>query len=309
VTIHPARATWNTGWFQDEVINLGLQQLGYTVDAPKTLQNPIFYKSVAAGDVDFWANGWFPLHNQYKDSFSQGASIVGTLASNGALQGYLVDKAGAEKYNITNLSDFSKPDVIKAYDRNGDGKADLVGCPPGWGCNKVIDYQIPKWGLDKYINTIQATYSASMADAIAAFKNGQHILFYTWTPNWTVNQLQPGKDVVWINVPSAASPNGTTKAEMTAKNLKGCVTTDCVMGFAANDIDVVANNKFTQNNPAAAQFLKEVKIPLTDIYAQNAQMHAGQDSEADIQQQAQAWINAHQTEWNQWIQHAVQAAQ
>ena len=24
------------------------------------------------------------------------------------------------------------------------------------------------------------------------------MLFYTWTPNWTVNQLKPGTDVVWI---------------------------------------------------------------------------------------------------------------
>ena len=40
-----------------------------------------------------------------------------------------------------------------------------------------------------------------MADAIARYKNGKSVLFYTWTPNWTVGALKLGKDVVLIEVP------------------------------------------------------------------------------------------------------------
>ena len=62
VTVQPARATWNTGFFQEALVRKGLEELGYTVKKPKDLQNPIFYKSVTLGDVDYWTNGWFPNH-------------------------------------------------------------------------------------------------------------------------------------------------------------------------------------------------------------------------------------------------------
>jgi glycine betaine/proline transport system substrate-binding protein len=62
-TVQPARATWNTGFFQEALVRKGLEELGYKVKAPKDLTNPIFYKSVALGDVDYWTNGWFPMHN------------------------------------------------------------------------------------------------------------------------------------------------------------------------------------------------------------------------------------------------------
>ena len=39
-----------------------LEELGYDVKEPKELQNPLFYKSLALGDVDYWTNGWFPDH-------------------------------------------------------------------------------------------------------------------------------------------------------------------------------------------------------------------------------------------------------
>ena len=59
VKVQPARATWNTGFFQEALVRKGLEELGYDVKKPKDLQNPIFYKSVALGDIDYWTNGWF----------------------------------------------------------------------------------------------------------------------------------------------------------------------------------------------------------------------------------------------------------
>ena len=59
----PGRATWNTGYFQEALVRRGLVELGYEVEQPKELTNPIFYKSLALGDLDYWVNGWFPNHN------------------------------------------------------------------------------------------------------------------------------------------------------------------------------------------------------------------------------------------------------
>ncbi|MGH2543260.1 MAG: glycine betaine/L-proline ABC transporter substrate-binding protein ProX, partial [Ardenticatenaceae bacterium] len=177
VTVQPARATWNTGYFSEAVYSQLLTMLGYDVADHQELDNPLFYQSVAQGDVDFWANGWFPLHNQYEDTFSEGAELVGMIAEAGALEGYLVDKAGADEFGITSLADFTREEVKAAFDADGNGKADLVACPPGWGCNTVIGFHLDEFGLRDHVDELTANYSAGMADAVARFQNGEHILF------------------------------------------------------------------------------------------------------------------------------------
>lgn len=300
-TIKMAQASWDTGWFHAEIYSQLFQKLGYKVQGPTTLDAPAFYQAVSQGDMDLWVNGWFPLHNTFKPAFEGSAEIIGSVAKGGALQGYLIDKKAADEFHIKSLADFKRPEVKKAFDRNGDGKADMVACPPGWGCEIRISDTMKALDLGNDINTIKAGYSASMADAIAAYQAGEHILFYTWTPNWTVNQLKPGKDVVWITVPD------TDKMDMPkpAKGVKACVSDPCQMGFQANDIVPVANDDFIDANPAVKTLLKEVQIPLPDIYAQNAAMNKGDD---DIKAQAAAWIKDHNDEVTKWLDDARAAA-
>jgi glycine betaine/proline transport system substrate-binding protein len=45
-----------------------------------------------------------------------------------------------------------------------------------------------------------------MDETIERYHRGEPVLFYTWTPNWTVGKLVPGKDVVWLQVPFASLP-------------------------------------------------------------------------------------------------------
>src|SRR5690606_29797672 len=155
------------------------------------------------------------LHNQYRDAFEGGAEIAGTVAAQGALEGYLIDMAGAEEFSITTLADFEREEVRAAYDADGNGLADLYGCPPGWGCNTVIEYHLEDLGLTDYIEHLTGGYAPQMADAIARFQNGENILFYTWTPNWTVNELAPGEDVVWIELPQAPYPEADRERALT----------------------------------------------------------------------------------------------
>ncbi len=300
-SIEMARATWDTGWFQAEIYKQMFEQLGYDVSQVRTLDNPPFYQAVGQGDIDLWVNGWFPLHDTYRDAFEDGASIVGYVAQGGALQGYLVDKKSAEQYGITSIADFKKPEIKEAFDSNGDGKADLVACPPGWGCEEKISNDLEELELGDHINPIKAGYSASMADALGRYRDGQPILFYTWTPNWTVGILQPGTDVVWIEMPNATE-------DTTVSGVEGCVNDPCALGWQANDIRPVANNDFLEENPAVRTVLEEARIPLDDIFAQNAKMNEGEDSQEDIQRHASEWIQNNQDLVNGWLEAARQAA-
>jgi len=137
-TVSMGQPTWDTEWFQAQIYKKAMEALGYEVGDPMALDNPPFYQAVAQGDIDFWASGWFPLHNTYLEDIKDKASTVGYVAKGGALQGYLIDKKTAEANGIKFVEDFKKPEVAKLFDDNGDGKADLVACPPGWGCELTI---------------------------------------------------------------------------------------------------------------------------------------------------------------------------
>ncbi|WP_319471202.1 glycine betaine/L-proline ABC transporter substrate-binding protein ProX [uncultured Pseudodesulfovibrio sp.] len=303
VTLKPARATWNTGFFQEALVRRGLEELGYTVKKPKDLQNPIAYKSIYLGDIDYWCNGNFPLHDaQLPKNFEKRGVILDPIIKAGGMQGYLVSKKEVEKFGIKSLDDFKRPEVKKAFDLNGDGKADLTACPPGWGCEKVIARHMEVYDLADHIKPIKASYEAGMASALGAYKSGKPIFFYTWTPNWTVFKVKPGKDVMWINVPA----EGDTEAAVSG--IEGAVSDPLRPGFVVYDITVVANKKFLEKNTAAAAFLKSFRLTIGDVSAQNTRMNAGEKSDKDIAKHVDEWIAKHQDKWNGWLDAARKAA-
>lgn len=310
-TVQPAVATWQSALPIEAIFAQMLGELGYEVAAAQSVSNPIFYQSVVQGDVDYWANGWFPLHNmQLPATFEENASTVGTIVENGALQGYLVDRASAEEYDITSLEDFKRPEVKEAFDADGDGKADLVACPPGWGCEQVISHHMDVYDLDDHVNLITAAYAASFADALARYRNGEPILYYTWTPNFTVVQLEPGEDVVWINVPEIVPSEGQQGLEdaMVASAVTGAVSDPLRFGFVANDIRPVANRDFLDANPAAATLFEAVQIPLGDISEMTRRISEGESTDQAIADMASEWVADNRDTVDGWLEQARAAA-
>ncbi len=311
VTANPARATWNTGYFQEAIVSRGLSDLGFKVKAAKDLANPIFYKSLALGDVDYWTNGWFPMHDaQVPKDFDSKAEKVGYVMKSGGLQGYLVSKEHADKFGITSLDDFKREDVKKAFDKDNDGKADLTACPAGWACEGVIDHHLEVYGLQDDIEPSKASYEAGMAAAIAAYKSGEPIFFYTWAPNWTIFKLKPGKDVVWINVPEIkpTEAQASSVERMTGTGIEGAVSDPIKLGFVAADIQIVANTKFLNENPAAKRFFEVFSLPLGDVNEQNTRMNDGEKSQKDVERHADEWIAKNQEKYDGWLAEARKAA-
>ena len=288
--IKMGKADWDTGYFQAEVYKQALEKMGYKVSGPTVMKPQVFYVAAAAGDVDLWVNGWFGTHDGYIAESKGKVKAVGTVMEKGGLQGYLIDKKTADKFGIKSVLDIKK--YAKQFDSNNDGKADMVSCPPGWGCEKVIAKHFDELGLADYINRVQADYSASMADIISKYKNGQSVLFYTWTPNWTVGTLKLGEDVVWIDVPYS----GTKKVKV-----PNATKSKINMGFGADDIRPAANVDFLKANPKVEKMLKKASMPLADIAAQNLKMNAGEKSERAIKKHASDWIKANQSTFDSWI--------
>ncbi len=297
-----ARATWDTGWFQAEVYRLLLERLGYRVDGPVTMDNAQFYEAVAAGEVDLWANGWFPAHEVFIADAAP-VSRVGTAVDDGALQGYFVDAATAEMHGIFNLGALADPAVAALFDHNGNGRADLVGCNIGWSCAATIDHHLEAYGLAGTVEQVQGDYSPLITETIDRFRSGQPVLYFTWTPNWTVGELVPGSDVVWLETPFPSLPPDQAAAlDRTAiAGIAGCANDPCQTGWPPNDIRAVANSDFLDANPSVRTLLELVVLPLADISAENARMVTEGGDPADIRRHAEEWVAANATTVNRWI--------
>lgn len=306
--VRMARATWDTGWFQAEIYRILLNRLGYLVDGPITMENAGFYEAVAGGEVDFWANGWFPLHESLVGE-DDPVELVGTQVDAGALQGYFIDQPTAAEYGIDNLGDLTDPELAALFDVDGDGRADLIGCNLGWTCASTIDHHLNEYDLTTTVEHVQADYSPLMHETIERYDAGEPVLFYTFTPNWTVGELVPGEDVVWLETPFPSLPAGQSGEERTrVSGLRGCANEPCQTGWPPNDILAVANSGFLEQNPTVRALLEQVEIPLQDILDQNARMVEGEGTLLDIRAQAEEWVRANEATVAGWINTADPSA-
>ena len=280
-----ARANWSSGYMQAAIYAELIEELGHEVTDPAaaTLSPYSFYPALAAGQYDLWANGWFPLHDIYLEGevvTGQAVDLpiepVGWQVAYGAVDGLMIDKATADGLGITSMDGVAANASV--FDDNGNGKADLIGCNVGWGCESAINDAIAEESWGSSVEQRSGTYDDLIVGVVDKVSAGDPALFYAWTPNWTNTVLVEGQNAVWLQ-----------------QNV--------------NHIRAVANSNFLDRNPDIQALLEVVAIPLADIAAQNAKMaEAGEYSEADVEADAQAWIAANRAQVDDWLATARRAA-
>lgn len=300
--VRPAWSGITEELFQTYVVMEGLRQLGYDVDEVSQVQIQLAHIAVANGDLTFYGAHWEPLHKDFWEE-AGGPDLlmpVGLLAQN-SLQGYLIDKKTADETGIKHLEELADPEKAKLFDIDGNGKADLYGCEPGWGCERVIEHHLDAYGLRDTVEHKQGGYFAIIPDAIERIKSGQPTLYYTWTPLWVSAVLRPGEEVSWLTVETTELPEG----EEGNTEVEGIGN----LGFTVNDQMVIANTDFLNENPPAKKFFELVKISIEDINAENLLVNEGENSDEAIMGHATDWIGKHQAEWDGWIAEAKAAAE
>jgi glycine betaine/proline transport system substrate-binding protein len=283
--------------FQTEIVNIGLEKLGYEIGRMRELEPALMHTDLAEGGLDYTAAHWQQLGRKFYENSGGEDKLekVGVIVDN-AVQGYLIDRATAEEYEITNLEQLQNPELAKIFDTDGDGKANLVGCNAGWGCETIINHHLETYELEATVEHESGKYFALMADVIARYRQNEPILYYTWTPLWTTSVLVPGEDVQWLAVPYTSLPEESTNRNNPHTTYQGKN-----LGFVTDQIMIVANQEFANAHPAAIEFMEQVQIPIADVSAQNQLLRKGEDSAQDIRRHAESWIEDHQQTFQQWL--------
>lgn len=283
-----------------EVIEEGLTALGYKNGEMLTGSYPAIHLSIGQGDADYTAVHWKPIHNDVYENAGGDKTLLraGPMYTN-ALMAYFIDVKTAKAHNITNLEQMKDPTIKALFDTDGDGLANLTGCNPGWGCEKVIEHHLDAYELRDDINHDKGAYFALMADTIERYKAGKPIFYLTWAPSWMMGMLQEGRDVQWLNVPFSSLPDDQ------GADTKWSDGRDT--GFGVNNNYILVNKKFAEANPKAMAFFNGLRIPIPDLSAMMLRMNNGEKEPQQLEQIAKDWITANQADWDALIAKAKAA--
>lgn len=294
ITIRSGTNGWIEDLFQTEIVNIGLKRLGYKTAPLVAVAYPALYTAIANGDLDIAPVFIDPGHNEFYKNAGGEKKLekLGLLFP--IIQGYQIDKKTADKYGITNLQQFQDPKIAQLFDSDGDGKADLVGCDPGWICELEMKHHLDAYKLRDTVEINQGNYTALLADALTRYKQGKPFFSYAHSPFWLGQVLKVGQDVIWLEVPFTTSNIENVTAKDTSVNGKN-------LGMVQGKYRVIANREFLAKNPSVKHFLELVKIPYEDMIQESYRIKNGENKPQDIRRHAEEWVKQNQDVFDGWL--------
>lgn len=303
ITVRSSNSDWIEEQFLTEIVNLGLEKLGYGVEEIRQVDYAALNVAIANGDLDYTTGFYQPGHEGFfaNAGGDEKLEIIGTIVNGGGIQGILIDKKTADQYQINNLEQFKDPEIAKLFDSDGDGKANLAGCQVGWNCGQVIDHQLDAFGLEDTVEHVQGAYSALIADVLTRQSQGEPVLYYAYSPHWLLTELKLGEDVTWLEVPFTSLPGELSSISESETTVDGKN-----LGFTLAKQHILANQTFVDNNPAAKRLFEIVSIPVEDVNVESLKIKDGENSTEDIRQHAEEWVEQNQSLFDGWVEAALE---
>ena len=256
--------------------------LGYGVQISDQTTIPAAFESVAAGRTDIFTSAWFPVRNSTLDkhpNLVKLGQIYGSKARD-AYEGWMVPVELSEQFGVTQVKDLKKQAVVSALDSDGDGKGNLIGCPPDWVCagrhaEILSDYNL----TDLYEIDVPQSEDELLTVVADRFQQGQAALFYMLQPVGFSGGFQVTDRALW---------------------LRG---TEQYLPLSFNRL--VVRGDFLAFHPAAGKILNRIQIPGADISRSMEQIKAAGAEGAQpgfLMGLAREWIANNRAEVDSWIQ-------
>lgn len=307
--------------FEAEVLRQLLQELGYSVG--ESVAEGIYgdaFGPLLSGAFDVRVHNFLPLdYTYYVPPFEEPLhpNDAVTIGSPVPLpQGFLITKSAADTHGITSIDEINAdPTLVELFDDDGNGLAEIAGCPETWTCHDVIDSMIAHSGWTNLEQLEITSYSALAAAAASAADNGVPLIFFAWTPSPYYSALEVGTNLVWAEVDSvldASNPLGLPSGRdldqrpgvlADVANCPGADVDGCQLGWTPYVAQRIGRAGFLQSQPAAAALLERFAIPHLDF----SQSVVDCTDAACLPATAAAWIESHRSTVAGWLRAAFEA--
>jgi glycine betaine/proline transport system substrate-binding protein len=257
----PIRIGW-TAWSDAEVVTniakLVLEQrTGQKVELVMT-DVALQYAALQRGQIDLMLMAWLPgTHKSYWEKVKDDVEDLGVLYSDARL-GWAVP-AEIPVSTVRTIEDLKKPDVQEKLGGR------IQGIDAGAGLMKLSEAALKTYGLDYKLLTASDAAMVSALDR--AIQRKQWIVVTTWSPHWMFSQYK----LRYLEDPKQA--------------LGG-----------SESIHALARKGFSADFPKAAAFVRNMKVPLSDL---EAVMLKARDTNAA--KEAAAYVASHGDVVNRWL--------
>ena len=257
----PIRIGW-TAWSDAEAVtNIAKlileQRLAQKVELVMT-DVALRYAGLERGQIDLMLMAWLPgTHKGYYEKVKGTVEDLGALYTDAKLRWAV--PADIPVLTLKTIDDLKKPEVMEKLG----GK--IQGIDAGAGLMKLSEAAIKTYGLDYKLLTASDAAMVSALDR--AIQRKQWIVVTTWSPHWMFSQYK----LRYLEDPKQ------------------------VLG-GAESIHALARKGFSADFPAAAAFIRNLKISLADL---ESVMLKARDSNAA--KEAAAYIASHGEQVDRWV--------
>lgn len=326
------RANWSSGYVHAAIVHNLLEEVGYEVTDPSDLEfaPDLGYRFIALGEMDLWANSWYPHHLTWWQGSLPDQSLVGDhlariespLIPGGGVQGMLVTKTWAEANGVTTLDQINADaDLWSQLDSNRNGKGEFYGCPQDWTCDDIMNSQIAFAGWDN-LEQVQSSYDQMFSAFVDKAERGEPAIAYTWAPTRYIAEAQLGDLTMWLAVDDTSvlddsNPLGIPGGEQYCQRCDGRIgykelnTSTCLrgpdgcqLGWEASDIEITANDMWLARNPVAEELFRQVSLPMRDI-SELLRTIENDHSTQEVNRAAAGWIAANRGLVDSWLAAAL----
>ena len=252
------------------------------------------------GQLDVVTELWY---DNIKDTYDshEAAGTVRNLGINtpDSQQAFYVDRATAEKYNLTNVLDMNSPEIAALFsDPENPSMGRMTSCIGGWTCYTINLVKQKAYGLDKYYTNFDPGSGGALDAAIAgAFAKKQPIFTYYWAPTGLMGKVDlvrlaepPFNAECWASmqvVVEDIKANGTDAWKPT-----------CGVEYRDMSLDKSVLASWADAHPAETAFIEAYSIPTAQV---NRLLAFYEDeSDGDMELTAMEYL-ANDDTWKSWV--------
>jgi glycine betaine/proline transport system substrate-binding protein len=155
--------------------------------------NPVIYKGMdgGKGDVDVHPDTWMPNQaNLRKEYVDEKKTVALSTKPYNSRQGMCVPKYIADKYGVKSVFDLSKPEIVKLFDTDGNGKGEAWIGATGWAVTNIMKVMARDYGwLPLYEeSTVDETINIARVDQL--IKQQKPVLFHCYSAHYVFNKYE-----------------------------------------------------------------------------------------------------------------------
>ena len=299
--VHLGDFDWDSANVHTAIVSYILKKgYGCDVEVTKGSTTPIMAAHYD-GQLDIITEVWRDnIVQMHEEAVTKGQIVELGVNTPSSTQGFYVDKATSDKYNLKTVEDMLKPEIAKLFaDPEAPGKGRMTSCISGWTCYTINMVKHKVYGLDKFYTNFDPGSGGALDAAIAGgFKKGKPVFTYYWTPTGLMGKV----DLVQLKEP--AYDNACwTKMMVVVEDIKAngpdAYKDTCASAYVDMSLTKSATTKFA-NDPAnkpIIDFVKKYSVPTAEV---NKALGFYMTADGDLEATAKDFLQG-SSAWTKWI--------